>query len=135
MSLKTLRSIGWMFLALALAAGGCAQNSNQKAPQGPAHISEEAARRERERPRIEAPPPPPPLRVVPGKGTCAPKEADNLVTLGSCCNDKACIGQCVAADGDKIECTCFDVRGGCSEGQVCCKFRRGCTLPKDCELP
>jgi len=133
-SLKTMRWIGCTLLALALAAAGCTQNSGKRAPQGQTGISEEAARRERERPRIEAPPAPPPLPVVPSKGNCAPP-ADNIVILGSCCNDQPCNGQCVAAAGEKIECACFEVRGGCPAGKVCCKFRRGCTLPNDCEPP
>jgi hypothetical protein len=128
------RTLGLVSVALlvTLAAAGCATSKTAAAPGR--DTAEEAARRERERPRIEASPEPPPLNVVASEGECAPA-ADNLVTLGACCNNTPCSGQCVTAAEGKVECSCFGVRGGCPQGQVCCNFRHQCVPPKECELP
>ena len=128
------RAIASALLVLACVAG-CAQNENTVRQQAAERISkEEVARREAARPGIGQPAQPPRLAVVPSQGTCAPP-ADNLTFFGSCCNDQPCSGQCVAEGEGKIACSCFGTAGGCSQGQVCCKLRRGCTLPKDCEAP
>lgn len=120
-------------LGAALVLAGCAESSKRAgAVQVPS--AEEAARREKERPQIEASPEPPPLNVVASQGQCAPP-ADNLVTLGSCCNNTPCSGQCVSGAEGKVECACFGTRGGCPQGQVCCRFRRRCVPPGECELP
>jgi hypothetical protein len=74
------------------------------------------------------------MRVVPSVGNCAPR-ADNLVTFGACCNATPCSGQCVATVEGKVECACFDVKGGCPTGLVCSKIRRGCVTPKEAQLP
>ena len=97
-------------------------------------VSAGAAQKEKERPLVQPRPVAPTPRLAPSKGTCAPAEADNLVTLGACCNGKPCIGQCVLEHG-KVGCACFETRGGCEVGQVCCKFRRACTAPSQCALP
>jgi hypothetical protein len=114
-----------------LAVAGCGESNKMSVGDT---SPEEAARRERERPRIVAPAEPQRLPVVPGKGTCAPP-ADNIVILGSCCNDTACAGQCVTVAEGKVECSCFGVRGGCAAGTVCCKFRHRCVPAKECQLP
>lgn len=134
MRTKALLPILTAALLLAILAG-CAQNENARREREAERIpKEEAARREAARPSIEIPPPPPEPRVVPSQGTCAPP-ADNLTFFGSCCNGEPCNGQCVAAGETRIVCSCFDTVGGCPQGQVCCKLRRGCVLPKDCEAP
>ncbi len=134
MNAKIFRAIASALLILACVAG-CAQNENTARQRAAERISkEEAARREAARPQIGQPAQPPRLAVVPSQGTCAPP-ADNLTFFGSCCNDQPCHGQCVAEGEGKIACSCFGIAGGCSQGQVCCKLRRGCTLPKDCEAP
>jgi hypothetical protein len=74
------------------------------------------------------------FRVVPSTGTCAPK-ADNVATFGSCCNNSPCTGQCVLAENARVECACYDVKGGCAAGLVCSKIRRGCVKPQDAQLP
>jgi hypothetical protein len=86
--------------------------------------------------RAKVSPWPTPVRfeVVPSKGTCAPK-ADNLTIFGSCCNDKPCIGQCVKLEDGQIGCACFGVKGGCPEGLVCSKIRRGCVTLLEAQLP
>lgn len=135
MSLKTYRFLCWLVLATAFLAG-CAQNGRRVSSEtGETQISPEAARKERERPQIEAPRPEPPRPpVVPSQGDCAPP-ADNKVTFGACCNNTPCVGQCVQAAEGKIECDCFGVRGGCQQGQVCCKIRRGCVPADQCDVP
>jgi hypothetical protein len=131
---KILRGIVFGLLVVAGAAG-CTQNGNAARQRAAERISkEEVARSEAARPRIEAKAPPTELAVVPSRGTCAPP-ADNLTFFGSCCNEQPCNGQCVATGEGKIGCSCFGTAGGCQQGQVCCKLRRGCTLPKDCEAP
>jgi hypothetical protein len=131
---KSLLRIGCALLLLACAAG-CTQNENAERQRAAERMSkEEVARREAARPTIEIPPPPPEPAVVPSQGTCAPP-ADNLTFFGSCCNNEPCNGQCVAAEGGKIVCACYGTAGGCSQGQVCCKLRRGCVPAKECEAP
>jgi hypothetical protein len=131
---KVWRGFACALLLLACVTG-CAQNENAARKSAAERISkEEVARREAARPQIGTPAQPPRMEVVPSRGTCAPP-ADNLTFFGSCCNDKPCNGQCVAAGQGKIACSCFGVAGGCSQGKVCCKLRRGCVLPKDCEAP
>ena len=118
-------------LTLATALFGCPRHAALiPVPQ----VSAQAAQTEKERPLVRPRPVAPTPRLAPSKGTCTPPEADNLVTLGACCNGKPCIGQCVTEHG-RVACACFDVRAGCDVGQVCCKFRRGCTAPSQCSLP
>lgn len=122
-------------LLLLACTAGCTQNETAERQRAAERLpKEEAARREAARPQIEIPPPPPEPQVVPSQGDCAPP-ADNLTFFGSCCNGEPCNGQCVVAGGTRIACSCFDTVGGCPQGQVCCKLRRGCVLPKDCEAP
>jgi hypothetical protein len=132
---KILPGIGCILLVLLACAAGCAQNENAGRQRAAERISkEEVARTEAARPRVEIPPPLPELAVVPSQGDCAPP-ADNLTFFGSCCNGQSCNGQCVAAEANRIACSCFGVAGGCPQGKVCCKLRRGCVLPNDCEAP
>ncbi len=125
------RVVAYALLALVALTCGCPRRVPVTAVP---EVSKAAAQTEKERPLVRPRPVAPTPRVVPSKGTCSPPEADNLVTLGACCNAKACIGQCVTEHG-RVGCACFEVRGGCDVGQVCCKFRRGCTAPSQCSLP
>jgi hypothetical protein len=77
----------------------------------------------------------PKLRTVPSVGDCAPRDADNLVIVGACCNNQPCNGQCVQTETNQIACSCYGVEGGCAPGLVCCRFRRGCYKPEECQLP
>ncbi len=92
---------------------------------------EEVARIERERPVIELPADDFLARVVAGSGDCAPGPAGPYA-YASCCDGSACRGQCVA-DENRVACSCFGDGGGCAEGEVCCKYRQGCSLPEDCQ--
>jgi hypothetical protein len=131
---KVLRWLGCLLLLL-IGVAGCTQNENAGRKSAAERISkEEVARKEAARPQIAPPAQPPRIEVVPSQGTCAPP-ADNLTFFGSCCNGQSCNGQCVAAGEGRIACSCFGAAGGCSQGKVCCKLRRGCVLPKDCEAP
>jgi len=82
-------------------------------------------------------PPPPIVEPVtaPSQGDCAPKDANNLTTFGACCNDKPCRGQCVKGEDGRIECACYEVKGGCPPDKVCSKLRRACVPPKEAEWP
>jgi hypothetical protein len=106
-------------------AGGC--------NRGGRHVKEQRIP-DSARARLDAGPTMHKLNVVPSQGTCAPK-ADNLAVFGSCYNNVACSGQFVKDDAGQIGCACFDVKGGCQEGLVCSKIRRGCVAPLDAQLP
>jgi hypothetical protein len=130
---RTSRTLRTLFALALLVVAGCAQNRHPD-EKGDFRPSEETLRRESERTRIEAPPQPPEPAVLPSQGDCAPP-ADNRLTVSACCNGKACIGQCVAGPAGTVECSCYGVQGGCAQGQVCCRMRRACTAPKDCQVP
>ena len=75
----------------------------------------------------------PSYTVVASVGTCAPA-ADGVRNVGACCNDRPCHGLCVIEAGSKdTTCSCFGLRGGCPEGQVCCKRTRSCTKLEVCD--
>jgi hypothetical protein len=50
------------------------------------------------------------------------------------CNDQACRGQCVAGEGSRVECACYDLKGGCPADKVCSKLRRAGVTPREAEL-
>jgi hypothetical protein len=76
---------------------------------------------------------PPSYAVVASVGTCAPP-ADGLRNVGACCSDQPCHGECVIEAGSKdTTCSCFGARGGCPEGEVCCKRTRSCTKLEACD--
>ena len=112
--------------ALFLACGGCKRGAHRVNQR---HIPDS------QRTVLGPGPTPVRLEVVPSSGNCAPKEADNLVILGACCNDTACGGQCVRGAESKIECACFEVKGGCPAGQVCSRVRRRCVKLEEAQLP
>lgn len=116
--------LGSAFLLIALSSG-CHRNEH--------HVKEQRIP-DSERASLTPGPTLPRLNIVPSHGTCGPK-ADNVAVFGSCCNELACNGQCVRDDTDKIGCSCFAVKGGCQNGLVCSKIRRGCVKPIDAQLP
>lgn len=129
--MKSIRLLVWLFLTACLVT--CAENHAAKREATKA--SPEAIRRDGARPVTpavipDAPRPP----VVASKGDCAPR-AEGEATLVACCNNHPCIGECVESAPGKIECDCYGTRGGCEAGLVCCKYRRACVKPEECEVP
>jgi len=60
-------------------------------------------------------------------GWCAP-DASTSLEKTACCNDQPCNGYCYAVDsGTGIACGCFGLAGGCTNGQICCKYGLKCT--------
>ena len=51
----------------------------------------------------------------------------------SCCGGKPCEGHCVLFEGETTPtCSCFRIRGGCGENQMCCSGERtGCVSDTD----
>lgn len=125
-----------VMLALPVLIAGCQQRG---AP------SDQRVNEQRERPSVDdnasadaqkqplRPIEPPSYTVVASMGTCAPV-ADGVRNVSACCNDTPCRGQCVIEPGSKdTTCSCFGVRGGCPEGEICCKRTRSCAKLEICD--
>lgn len=65
-----------------------------------------------------------------GGGSCAPD--DGVGAIASCCGGAKCHGWCNLEQG--AACECFGLVGGCGEGTVCCKQKKGCTSPAGCTI-
>ncbi|MDH3468870.1 MAG: hypothetical protein OES26_23775 [Gammaproteobacteria bacterium] len=127
-----IRLIVLSFVALFLVTG-CLLNSPKNNVEE-AHISDEAAKIERERASLPPPAKEPIRNIVPGKGNCAP-QALKGETITACCNNKPCLGHCVASSKGTVQCDCYGTKGGCGKGLVCCKFRRACVPADECVGP
>ncbi len=115
---------------LAVALAGCARRAAEPQPEGPARS--DLAGRDAERQPIP-PPPEPRFQLAESRGTCAPP-ADGVRNVSACCNDQPCQGQCVSERGrEPVQCACFDVVGGCREGEICCKRLQACVKPEACD--
>ena len=116
---------------LACALAGCRGRSAEK-PQREGPDRSDLAGRDAERQPIPTPPEPR-FQVVESRGTCAPP-ADGVRNVAACCNDRPCHGECVTERGSAaVQCACFDVVGGCREGEICCKRLRACMKPEACD--
>jgi hypothetical protein len=115
---------------VAASLAGCARRAEKPQREGPDRS--DLAGRDAERKPIPSPPPPRFL-VVESRGTCAPP-SDGVRNVAACCNDQPCQGECVTErGGEAVQCACFDVVGGCREGEICCKRLRGCMKPEQCD--
>jgi len=116
---------------LAVATAGCTDRSAEK-PQREGPDRTDLAGRDAERQPIPAPSEPR-FQVAESRGTCAPP-SDGVRNVAACCNDSPCHGECVTERGSaSVQCACYDVEGGCREGQICCKRLRGCMKPEACD--
>ena len=76
-----------------------------------------------------------PSNYIDGSGDCGTYDGDpSPIKHHDCCESRPCLGYCALDDASIVRCDCFGVDGGCPSGQVCCEFRRACTLPEACGL-
>jgi hypothetical protein len=120
--------IGVVFVALALSLlGSCASGKQTDREQHPsvASVSPQPAK------PIEQPREPPEVELFYGEGDCGPRFPNGM--RGTCINNKPCSGFGVKDASGNLECDCFGVKGGCSEGKVCSVRKRACVNPQDDE--
>lgn len=122
--------IGVILIVLAFALqGSCASsnrgsNSNQNYPSV-ASVSPQPGR------PVQPQPEPSMQELFYGEGDCAPRFPNGM--RGTCINNKPCSGFGVKDASGNMECDCFGVKGGCTEGKVCSVRQRACVDPKDDE--
>lgn len=129
--MRLQRNAACVVMMVAMLWAGCSQRPAQE-PQperpGAEDLGSSDAKREPIRETHE-----PLFTVVESRGTCAPA-ADNIRNVAACCNDQPCQGRCVVERGrDQVQCQCFEVQGGCAQGQICCTRTRRCEKLEACD--
>lgn len=119
-------------LVVALVAGSCVERKDT-VPRPERPKVQDLGGQDAQREPIRDTAPQPRHTVVESRGACAPP-ADGVRNLGACCNDKPCHGECVVEpESPQVQCSCYGMRGGCPEGEVCCKRFGRCTKLVDCD--
>ena len=120
-----LISVVLVALAFSLSGGCTSGKRDDREHPSVASVSPQSAK------RIEPPQEPKEVELFYGEGDCGPRFPNGM--RGTCINNKPCSGFGVKDASGNLECDCFGVKGGCSEGKVCSVRKRSCVNPQDDE--
>ena len=120
-----LISVVLVALAFSLSGGCTSGKRDDREHPSVASVSPQPAK------RIEPPQEPKEVELFYGEGDCGPRFPNGM--RGTCINNKPCSGFGVKDASGNLECDCFGVKGGCSEGKVCSVRKRSCVAPQDDE--
>lgn len=83
-------------------------------------------------PAIQRVAPLPRVEIDYGEGDCGPRFSNGM--RGTCINKQPCNGFGFKDAAGKLECACFDTKGGCPDTHVCSLRARACVAPSEADF-